>query len=49
VVVFTSENNACGIMEGRCGKICLPASSVLKQYHFLVVEVLLFLGLFTEC
>jgi len=48
VVVFTSENNACGIMEGRRGKICPPSSSVLKQYHFLEVELFVFLGLLTE-
>ena len=49
MVVFPSENHACGYMEGPCWKICPLASSVFKQYHFLVVEVLLFLGLFTEC
>jgi len=49
VVVFTSENHAGGIMEGRCAKICPPSSSVLKQYHILEVEVFLFLGLLTEC
>jgi len=49
VVVVTSENHACGIMEGRFGKICPLASSVLKQYHFLVVEVFLFFCWLAEC
>jgi len=44
VVVNASENLACGIMVGRCGKIGPRALPVLKQYCLLVVEVFLFLG-----
>jgi len=44
-----SENHACGIMTGQCAKIGPPASSVLKQYLYLVVEVFLVLGWLAEC
>jgi len=46
--VVTSENLVCRIMKGLCGKIGPPASSLLKQYHFLVVEVFLFHGWLAE-